>query len=69
MKIFADITGSVWTVEVSVGQQVREGDVLLVVESMKMEIPVAATADGVVKEIFVEKGEMIEDGQCILALE
>lgn len=69
MKIFADITGSIWTVEVSVGQEVREGDVLLVVESMKMEIPVAAPVNGLVKEIFVEKGEMIEDGQCILELE
>lgn len=69
MQVFADITGTVWTVEVTPGQAVREGDTLLVVESMKMEIPVAAPADGRVREIRVAAGDMVEDGQCILELE
>lgn len=69
MKIYTDVSGAVWTVEVSLGQEVREGEVLLVVESMKMEIPITASVNGVIKEIFVAKGELVEDGQCILEME
>lgn len=68
MKVFADITGTVWKVEVSPGQSVAEGDTLLIVESMKMEIPVGAPAAGIVREIFVAEGEMVEDGMVIMQL-
>jgi len=68
MKVFADITGTVWKVEVSPGQRVAEGDTLLIVESMKMEIPVAAPAAGLVQEVFVAEGEMVEDGMVIMQL-
>ena len=52
-KVRSEITGSVWKVEVAVGQSVAEGDTLVIVESMKMEIPISAPASGVVTEIFV----------------
>jgi acetyl-CoA carboxylase biotin carboxyl carrier protein len=68
MRIHADITGTVWKVEVTLGQQVAEGDTLLIVESMKMEIPVSAPVAGVVKEIFVAEGEMVEDGMVVIQL-
>lgn len=68
MQVFADITGTVWKVEVTAGQAVAEGDTLLVVESMKMEIPVTAPSAGVVREIFVAEGEMVEDGMVVLQL-
>lgn len=68
MNLYADITGTVWKLEVSPGQTVAEGDTLLIVESMKMEIPVCATASGVVRELLVAEGEMVEDGQVVAVL-
>lgn len=69
MNVIADITGTVWAVPVQVGQSVAEGETLLVVESMKMEIPVASPAAGVVRDIQVAQGDMVEDGQCVIVLE
>jgi biotin carboxyl carrier protein len=67
-KIRSEVSGSVWKVEVVVGQQVNEGDTLLVVESMKMEIPVTAPAAGTVTDILVAEGEAVVDDQVILIL-
>jgi acetyl-CoA carboxylase biotin carboxyl carrier protein len=65
-KIRSEVSGSVWKVEVTVGQQVNEGDTLVVVESMKMEIPVTAPSAGTVTEILVAEGEAVVDDQVIL---
>jgi biotin carboxyl carrier protein len=67
-KIRSEVSGSVWKVEVVVGQQVNEGDTLVVVESMKMEIPVTAPSAGTVTEILVAEGEAVVDDQVILML-
>ena len=67
-KIRSEVSGSVWKVEVTVGQQVNEGDTLVVVESMKMEIPITAPADGTFTEILVAEGEAVVDDQVILML-
>jgi acetyl-CoA carboxylase biotin carboxyl carrier protein len=67
-KIRSEVSGSVWKVEVVVGQQVSEGDTLVVVESMKMEIPVTAPSAGTVTEILVAEGEAVVDDQVILML-
>ena len=68
-KVRSEITGSVWKVEVAVGQSVAEGDTLVIVESMKMEIPISAPAAGVVAEIFVAEGEPVADDQVVIQLD
>lgn len=68
VQIFAEVTGTVWTVEVQPGQVVSEGDTLLIVESMKMEIPVTAPSTGAVTEVLVAQGDMVEDGQCVVVM-
>lgn len=68
-KVHAEVSGSVWEVTVSAGQSVTAGDVLVVVESMKMEIPVEAPAAGTVREVLVAKGDTVSDGQWIATLD
>jgi len=67
-KVKSEVTGSVWKVEVLVGQSVSEGDTLLIVESMKMEIPISAPASGVVSELLVVEGEAVVDDQLVVIL-
>ena len=69
MHVKAHITGTVWKIEVKVGEEVEEEDTLVILESMKMEMPVEAPVDGTVTEIFVEEGQTVEEGQPLLALE
>ena len=64
-KVRSEITGSVWKVEVALGQSVSEGDTLVIVESMKMEIPISAPASGVVTEILIAEGEPVADDQVV----
>jgi acetyl-CoA carboxylase biotin carboxyl carrier protein len=68
-KVRSEITGSVWKVEVAVGQSVSEGDTLVIVESMKMEIPISAPASGVVTEILIAEGEPVADDQVVIHLD
>lgn len=68
-NVESEVTGTVWKVEVSVGEQVEQGDVLLILESMKMEIPVEAPADGTVSEIRVEPEEAVEEDQIVAIVE
>ena len=68
IEVEAQITGSVWKIEVKVGDAVEDEDVLLVIESMKMEIPVEAPAAGRVAEIRVEEGQAIEEGEILVVL-
>lgn len=64
-KVLADVTGTVWKLEAQVGQTVAEGDTLLIVESMKMEIPVTAPCAGVVQALDVAEGDAVADGQLL----
>ena len=68
-KIRSEVSGSVWKVEVTVGQQVNEGDTLVVVESMKMEIPVMSNQTGHLVELRVREGDAVEDGQVVAIVE
>ena len=68
-KVRSEITGSVWKVEVAVGQTVAEGDTLVIVESMKMEIPISAPASGVVADILIAEGEPVVDDQVVIHLD
>jgi biotin carboxyl carrier protein len=61
-RVVSEITGSVWKVLVKAGDTVKEGDPLLVIESMKMEIELLAPADGVVKSVTVAEGDPIAEG-------
>jgi acetyl-CoA carboxylase biotin carboxyl carrier protein len=68
IRVNSDIAGSIWKLLVAVGDEVAEGADLLLLESMKMEIPVAAPKAGKVAEIRVEEGETVAEGQCLLVL-
>ncbi|MCB0864245.1 MAG: biotin/lipoyl-binding carrier protein [Solirubrobacterales bacterium] len=65
----AHITGTVWKIEVAVGDQVSEGDELVILESMKMEMPVEAEDSGTVAEIRCEEGQSVSEGEVLIVLE
>jgi acetyl-CoA carboxylase biotin carboxyl carrier protein len=65
----AHITGTVWRVEVAVGDTIDEGDTVVILESMKMEMPVEAEDPGVVKEIRCEEGQAVSEGDTLVVLE
>lgn len=67
--VAAHITGTVWEIRVGVGEQVSEGQVLVVLESMKMEMPVESPAGGKVASIAVSQGQAVEEGEVLLTLE
>jgi acetyl-CoA carboxylase biotin carboxyl carrier protein len=65
----AHITGTVWKIEVEVGDSVGEGDTVVILESMKMEMPVEAEDPGTVKEIRVQEGQSVSEGDTLVVLE
>jgi len=65
----SEVSGSVWKIEVALGQRVAEGDILVLIESMKMEIPVIVETAGTVASILVAEGETIVEGQAVVILE
>jgi acetyl-CoA carboxylase biotin carboxyl carrier protein len=67
--IEAHITGTIWKIEVAVGDTVEEGDTVLILESMKMEMPVEAEDGGTVKEILVSEGQSVSEGDTLVVLE
>ncbi|MCU6671464.1 urea carboxylase [Enterobacteriaceae bacterium H4N4] len=68
-SIDSPISGNLWQVNVEVGQAVREGEVLVVLESMKMEIPLVASRDGVISQVRVQPGSSVRAGQCVVVLD
>ena len=67
-EVEAQITGNVWKIEKAVGDRVEEEDVILIIESMKMEIPVEAPEAGRVAEIRVQEGQSVEEGDVLVIL-
>jgi acetyl-CoA carboxylase biotin carboxyl carrier protein len=65
----AHITGSIWKVECAVGDSIAVGDEVMIIESMKMEMPVEAEDAGTVKEIKVAEGDSVEEGDVLVVLE
>jgi acetyl-CoA carboxylase biotin carboxyl carrier protein len=61
--LLSQVTGSVWEITAQVGQTLAPGDTVMVLESMKMEIPVLCEDGGTLLEILVEKGEAVSEGQ------
>ncbi|RIL05536.1 MAG: acetyl-CoA carboxylase biotin carboxyl carrier protein subunit [Proteobacteria bacterium] len=68
-RVEAQITGNVWKIEKAVGDPVAEGETILILESMKMEIPVEAPCGGRVAEIRVAEGQSIEEGAVLAVIE
>ncbi|HET7547621.1 MAG TPA: biotin/lipoyl-binding carrier protein [Usitatibacter sp.] len=68
-EIKSEITGSVWKIVKRPGDAVEEEDSLMILESMKMEIPVLAEAKGTVKEIRVKENDAVAEGQVLAVIE
>jgi len=68
-QVESEITGNVWKIEVKVGDKVEAEDVLLILESMKMEIPVEAPCAGIVKELLVAEEQSVEEDQLLAVIE
>ena len=68
-EIEAHITGTVWKIEVAVGDDVSEDDTIVILESMKMEMPVESEDDGKVVEIRCEEGQSVQEGDVLVVLE
>lgn len=66
--IVAEMVASVHSLSVDVGDEVSAGTVLMIMESMKMEIPVLAEISGVVSEVFVEVGDVVQEGDVLMSL-
>jgi len=67
--IEAHITGTVWKIEVEVGDTIDEGDTVVILESMKMEMPVEAEDAGTVTEIRCTEGQAVSEGDTLVVLE
>ncbi|EJN40400.1 MULTISPECIES: biotin/lipoyl-binding carrier protein [Pseudomonas] len=67
-EIKAPMAGNIWKINVQVGQEVNFGDEVIIMESMKMEIPVEADDSGVVKEIKVAENDTVDDGNVLIIL-
>jgi acetyl-CoA carboxylase biotin carboxyl carrier protein len=68
-KVVSDIAGKVWKIQAPAGARVEQGDAVLILESMKMEIPVDAPRAGTVIEIYFKEGEVIEEGAVVATIE
>jgi len=68
-NVEAHITGTVWKIECKVGDVIAEGDTVVTLESMKMEMPVEAEEPGTVKEICCEEGQAVREGATLVVLE
>ncbi|MBU2670837.1 biotin/lipoyl-binding carrier protein [Actinoplanes bogorensis] len=68
-EIRAEMVANVWKVVASTGDTVAEGDTLVILESMKMEIPVVAETDGTVAELSVHEGDVVQEGDLIAIIQ
>lgn len=69
MDVLAEIAANVWKVQVEAGQEVAQGDELIILESMKMEIPVEAPTAGTVKELRVAEKDQVQEGDVLAVIE
>jgi acetyl-CoA carboxylase biotin carboxyl carrier protein len=68
-EIRAEMVANVWKVVATLGAQVQDGDTLVILESMKMEIPVLAESDGTLTKLAVAEGDVIQEGDLIAVIE
>ena len=69
MKIKTEIQAVIWKINVEVGQKVDIGDTVVILESMKMEIPIESELSGIVKEILINEGDHVNENQELITLE
>lgn len=68
-EIKAHITGTVWKIEAKAGDSLEEDEVVMILESMKMEMPIEAPFDGTITEIKVAEGDAVQEGQVVALIE
>jgi biotin carboxyl carrier protein len=68
-EIRAEMVANVWKVVASAGDQIDDGDTLVILESMKMEIPVLAESSGTVSQLAVNEGDVVQEGDLIAIIE
>ena len=68
-NVVSDIAGKVWKIEAAVGSKVAQDDAVLILESMKMEIPVSAPRAGTVVEVYFKEGEVVGEGEIVAVIE
>lgn len=68
-KVASEITGKVWKIVATPGTRLTEDEPILILESMKMEIPVSAPLDCTVREILVAEGDTVSEGQAVAVIE
>jgi acetyl-CoA carboxylase biotin carboxyl carrier protein len=68
-EVKAELVGNLWKITTEVGQQVEEDDTIMILESMKMEIPITAPAAGTIKEFLVKEGDVVQEGQTVAIIE
>lgn len=68
-QMIAPMAGTVWKILVEVGEEVKENDEVIIIESMKMEIPIEAEINGKITEINVKEGDFVNEGDVLTTLE
>ncbi|MCM3024695.1 acetyl-CoA carboxylase biotin carboxyl carrier protein subunit [Heyndrickxia ginsengihumi] len=68
-EIKASMAGKVWKVLVNEGDEVKAGEDVIILESMKMEIPIAAEENGIVKKIHIQEGDFVNDSDVLVETE
>ncbi|HIF09758.1 MAG TPA: acetyl-CoA carboxylase biotin carboxyl carrier protein subunit [Sneathiellales bacterium] len=68
-EIYSEIAGTIWKIKAKVGDQVKADDAIMIIECMKMEIPVEAPVAGTVKEMLVEEEQSVDEGQPLAIIE
>ncbi len=69
IEVKSELVGNLWKIVVEVGQAVDEDDTLMILESMKMEIPITTPVSGTVQRILVVEGEVVQEGQTVAIVE
>lgn len=69
IEVVADVAGKVWKIEAKVGDTVKAEDAIMILESMKMEIPVEAEKSGKLVEVLVAEGDAVDEGQAVAVME
>ena len=68
-EVKAELVGNLWKIVTRVGDQVDEDDTIMILESMKMEIPITSPIAGTIKEILVSEGDVVQEGQTVAIVE